>query len=143
MTPGLRCRSTLFYKVIVMDAAKRAVIAVQLLLIFPSVLFMGALVVRALPLQQDEPARTAQQIVMWYAVRMWTLWLLLIALPLAVLVTGCVTLARNWPDDTKLLKAARRTLAAIQADRAMRFVAATTLTAGAILAIVALHMAAN
>jgi len=133
----------LFYKVIVMNATKRAVIVAQFLLIFPSVLFMGALVVRALQPLQNEPAHTAQQIVMWYAVRMWTLWLLLIALPFAVLVTGCVTLARNWRDDMKLSQATQQMLAAIHADRAMLFVAATTLTAGAILAIVVLHMAAN
>jgi len=43
----------------------------------------------------------------------------------------------------KLPQAAQQTLAAIHADGAMLFVAATTLTAGAILAIVVLHMAAN
>jgi hypothetical protein len=122
-----------------MNATKRSVIVAQLLLIFPSVLFMSALVVRELQPLQNEPAHTAQQIVMWYAGRMWTLWLLLIALPFAVLVTGCVTLARNCRDDMKL----SQTLAAIHADRAMLFVAVTTLTAGAILAIVVLHMAAN
>ena len=126
-----------------MNAIKRPVIVAQLLLIFPSILFMGALVARELQPLQNEPAHTAQQLVMWYAARMWTLWVLLIALPFAVVVTGCVTLARNWRDDMKLPRAAQQTLAAIRADRAMLFVAATTLTAVAILAIVALHMAAN
>ena len=107
---------------------------------------MGALVVRELQPLQNEPARTAQQLVIWYAVRMWTLWVLLLALPFAVLVTGCVTLARNWRHwrlDIQPPQALQQTLAAIRADRAMLFVAATTLMAGAILAIVALHMAAN
>lgn len=126
-----------------MNAIKRSVIVAQLLLILPSLVFMGALVVRDLQPLQNEPAHTAQQLVMWYAARMWTLWVLLIALPLAVLVTGCVTLARNWRDDMKLPQAAQQALAAIRGDRAMLFVAATTLTAGVILAIVALHMAAN
>ena len=124
-----------------MNTTKRA--AAQLLLIFPAVLFMGALVVRELQPLQHEPAHTAQRIVMWYSARMWTLWVLLIALPFAVLVTGCVTLARNWRDDVELPQAAQRTLAALHADRAMLFVAATTLTAGAVLAIVAMHMLAN
>ena len=44
---------------------------------------------------QYEPAYTAQRIVMWYAGRMWTLWMLLITLPLAVLVTGCLTFLRS------------------------------------------------
>ena len=125
-----------------MNPVKRPVIVAQLLLIFPSLLFMGALVVRELQPLQNQPAHTAQQLVMWYAARMWTLWVLLIALPFAVLVTGCVTLARNWRDDTKLPQAVQK-LAASRADWAMLFVAATTLTAAAILAIVALHMAAN
>jgi hypothetical protein len=80
---------------------------------------------------------------MWYAGRLWTLWVLLITLPLAVLVTGSVTLARNRRDDLELRQAAQQRLSAIHADRAMLFVAAMTLTAGVILAIVAIHMAAN
>ena len=126
-----------------MKNIKYTVIATQLLLIFPSVLFMGALVVRELQALQNETAPIAQGVVMWYSGRVWTLWVLLIALPIAVLVTGCVTLARNWSDDMKRPQAAQQMLAAIRADRAMLFVAATTLTAGTILAIVALHMAAN
>lgn len=123
-----------------MGTIKRAIIVGQLLLIFPSVLFMGALVVRELQPIENEAARTAEQIVLWYAARMWTLWVLLIALPLAVLVMGCVTLAHNWRDGMKLLQ---QGLAVIVADRGMLLVAATTLMAGAILAIVVLHMAAN
>jgi hypothetical protein len=99
--------------------------------------------VRELQPLQNEPAHTAQQVVMWYAARLWTLWVLLIALPLAVLVTGCVTLAGNWPDEVELPQSAQQTLAAIRTDRAMLFVAATTLTAGAVLAIVVMHMLAN
>ncbi len=66
--------------------AKRALAAAQVLLMFPAILFMGALLVRVSPLQH-EPAHTADRIVMWYAGRMWTLWALLITLPLAVLVS--------------------------------------------------------
>jgi hypothetical protein len=126
-----------------MKNIKRAVATAQLLLIFPAVLFMGALVMRELQALQNETAPIAQRVVMWYSGRVWTLWVLLIALPIAVLVTGCVTLARNWSDDMKRPQTTKQMLAAIRADRAMLFVAATTLTAGAILAIVALHMAAN
>jgi hypothetical protein len=43
----------------------------------------------------------------------------------------------------ELRQAAQQTLSALHADRAMLFVAAMTLTAGVILAIVAIHMAAN
>ena len=62
---------------------------------FPAALFMMALFVRNLQPLQYEPARTAQRIVDWYAVRPRIgLWGLLIALPLAVLLTGCSTLLR-------------------------------------------------
>ena len=123
--------------------AKRTLAAAQLLLMFPAILFMGALVVRQLSPLQDEPAHTAHRIVMWYAGRVWTLWALLITLPLAVLVTGCITLLRNWSNVPELPHRAQQGLAAIHADRAMLFVAMMTLTAGVVLAIVAIHMAAN
>jgi len=123
--------------------AKRALAAAQLLLMFPAILFMGALVVRQLSPLQHEPAHTAHRIVMWYAGRMWTLWALLITLPLAVLVTGCVTLLRSWSNVPELPYRAQQGLAAIYADRPMLCIAMMTLTAGVVLAIVAIHMAAN
>ena len=123
--------------------AKRALAAAQLLLMFPAILFMGALVVRQLSPLQHEPAHTAHRIVMWYAGRMWTLWALLITLPLAVLVTGCVTLLRSWSNVPELPYWAQQGLAAIYADRPMLCIAMMTLTAGVVLAIVAIHMAAN
>jgi hypothetical protein len=126
-----------------MDTPKRVAVAAQLLLIFPAVLFMGSLAVRNLQPPQYEPAHTAQQIVMWYAARQWTLWMLLIALPFAVLVTGCITLARNWSEGLQPSQAGHQTLAAIHTDRALLLIAATTLTAGAVLAIVVIHMLAN
>src|SRR5258708_3353458 len=117
-----------------MQTHKRSVAATELLLILPAALFMSALAVRTLQPLAGEPARTAERIVTWYAERQWTLWILLIALPLSVLVTGCATLIR---EDV------RQTLAAIRAHPATLLVAAATLTAGVFLVIVALHMLAN
>ena len=126
-----------------MNTVKRAIAATELLLIFPAALFMTALFVRNLQPLQYEPARTAQRIVMWYAGRQWTLWVLLIALPFAVLVTGCATLLPGWNGDVELPHDARQTLAAIRAHPTTLFVAAATLTAGGVLVIVVLHMLAN
>jgi len=117
-----------------MQTGKRAIAITELLLIFPATVFMTALAVRMLQPLQNEPARTAERIVQWYAARPWTLWILLIALPLTVLVTGCAVLMRN---NT------REILAAIRAQPATLFVAAVTLTAGVFLVIVVLHMLAN
>lgn len=105
-----------------MDAIKRNLAALELLLISPAALFMIALVVRQLRPLQYEPSHTAHQIAMWYAGRQWTLWAFLIALPLAALVTGG---------------------AAIRARRATGLVMATTVIAGVVLAIVAAHMLRN
>ena len=124
-----------------MNLPKRTIAATELLLIFPAALFMTALFVRNLQPLQYQPAHTAEQIVSWYAVRPRIgLWGLLIALPLAVLVTGCGTLLRSWSNDVELRQATRQTLAAIRAHLATLLVAGATLVAGSVLAIVALHM---
>ena len=124
-----------------MNMPKRTIAATELLLIFPAALFMTALFVRNLQPLQYQPAHTAERIVTWYSVRPHIgLWGLLIALPLAVLVTGCCTLLRNWSDEVELRQATRQTLAAISAHLATVLVAGATLTAAGVLAIVALHM---
>jgi hypothetical protein len=113
----------------------------QALLLSPALLFMGSLVVRMMTPLRVEPAHTAHQIVMWYAARLWTLWILLIALPLAVLAAGCATLLRS--RETGSTATVRRALAATLSGPANRLVLTMTVTAAAILTIVALHVAAN
>jgi hypothetical protein len=121
----------------------RVVAATQLAFIFPAALFMAAVLVGAGDAQYDL-ARVAQRIVMWYSVRMWTLWLLLLVLPFGVLLAGCATLLRSWNHDIELPPAARRSLATmIPAPLATLFVAGTTMTSAGILAIVVLHMLAH
>jgi hypothetical protein len=106
----------------------RAVTALALALIFPASLFMLALVVRNFTPLPLKVTSTAQQIVAWYAARMWTLWVFLLALPITVLVSGAATLRYKSRD---LLHTWGGLLGAI------------TLAAGGILAIVVLHMLAN
>lgn len=115
----------------------------EFLLILPAALFMAALVLRSLQPLQFEPAHSAQQLVMWYAGRMWTLWVLLLALPFTVLVTGCATLASNWRRGIALPHTAQQVFSLTRGHLATLFVAATTLAAAGILAIVVLHMAAD
>ena len=124
-----------------MRISKYAIAATELFLIFPAVLFMAALFLRNVQPQQYEPAHMAQQIVTWYAARPRIgLWVLLIALPLTVLVTGCATLLHRWSDELELRRAARQALSAVRTHLATALVAAATLAAGGILAIVALHV---
>jgi hypothetical protein len=120
---------------------KYTLAAAELLLIFPATLFMTALFMRNVQPQQFEPAHTAQQIVNWYAARPHLgLWVLLIALPLAVLVTGCGTLLRRWSHDAELRQATRQTVATLSAHLSPLLIAGATVIAGGILAIVALHV---
>ena len=122
---------------------KSIIAATELVLIFPAALFLTAVVARHLQPLQYEPAHTAQQIVTWYSVRYWTLWVLLIGLPFAALLTGCVTLLRNSNGGTEERRAGRQPSAAIRTHLPTRIIAAATLAAGLILAVVALHMLAN
>ena len=132
---------TLCYKAL-MRTLTRFVAAMQLALIFPAALFMTAVLVGAGAAPQYDLARIAQRIVMWYSARMWTLWLLLLALPFAVLASGAVMLLRSWNRDVP--HEARQSLATvIPAPLATLLVAGTTLTSAGILAIVVLHMLAN
>jgi hypothetical protein len=124
-----------------MQFHKFAVATTELLLIFPATLFMTALFVRNLQPLQYEPAHTAQQVVNWFAARpRGGLWGLLIALPLAVLVTGSATLLHGWNHETELRHAARDTLAVFRRHLTTLLVASATCAAGGILAIVTLHV---
>lgn len=123
---------------------KRILAALQLLLIAPALLFMSALVLRQLSALQQEPASASHHIVIWYAGRTRTLWTLLITLPLMVLITGSVALLRSWSKAAELPDRGRtQALRMVHADGPTLFIALMTLTAGVILAIVALHMAVN
>ncbi len=126
-----------------MRTLARLIAAMQLALILPAALFMSAVLVGAGDAPRYGLARLAQQIVMWYSARMWTLWLLLLALPCAVLVAGCATLLRSWNHDTELRHPARQSLASVPAPLATLFIAGTTMASAGILAIVVLHMLAN
>lgn len=111
-----------------MTTTKRLIAGTELLLISPAILFLTALFVRSLRPLQYEPSHTAHQIAMWYAGRQWTLWALLLLLPLVVLVTGCATLLRSRKEQAE----SRQPLAT-------SLIVAATLTAGAILVRVAQH----
>ena len=124
-----------------MKIFRRAIAATELLLIVPAALFMTALFLRNVQPEQYQPARTAQLIVNWFTTGpVWLmLWLLLMALPLAVLIIGGATLLRSWNTDANLREAARQMFSIVRANLATLLIAVATLTAAGILAIVALH----
>ena len=114
---------------------RRIYAATQLVLIFPAALFLTAVVARHLPY---EPAHIAQEIVTWYSVRFWMLWVLLLGLPFAALLNGCLVLLRSSNDGT-----GEGPFATIRTQRPMKIIAAATFAAGLILVVVVLHMLAN
>jgi hypothetical protein len=127
-----------------MKTIKRFLAAAELLLIFPAALFMTALFVRNITPLQLEPAHTAARIVAWYSGHTHIgLWLFLMALPLTVLLTGCVSLMKSWEQDAELRSAAYSALGALRAQWAAFVVAVATAAAAVILAIVALHALTN
>ena len=124
-----------------MKTILRSVAALELLFVFPAVLFMSALFARSVQPLQYEPAHTAQRIVDWYAARPHVgLWVLLIALPLAVVVIGSATLMREWHRNQELRVATLRAIGLIRSQVPTILIAGATAMAGSILAIVALHV---
>jgi hypothetical protein len=127
-----------------MRPRKYTLAAVEMLLVFPAVLFMTSLFVRNIQPQQYEPAHTAQQIVDWYAARpILGLGIILIALPLTVLVTGGGVLWRNWSHEAGVREAARQTMSMLRVHLGTFLIACATVAAAGVLAIVALHLAAD
>jgi hypothetical protein len=115
--------------------------AAEWVLILPAALFMVSLFLRSAQPPAYEPARTAGQLVNWYAAHPFLcLDIFLIALPFTVFVVGCMTAFRRWKSDAKLRQAAWTTLGAVREHFAALLIAAATLAAGSILAVVALHM---
>lgn len=120
---------------------KRTLVTAHLLLISPAVLFLFAVIVRRF--QSSQTAETAQYIVTWYAERMWTLWILLLALPISVLLSGCFSLLRDWSRSPQVDSFAQKAVVTLHPAGARTFIAITTATAAVIVGIVVLHMLAN
>jgi hypothetical protein len=116
----------------------RIIACLQLVLIFPAALFMASLVVRNFGPLQYEPAHTAQQIVMWYAGRLWTLRVLLFALPCIVLVSGIAVLRSRNPATEQ--HGTEPSQASTRPHRLVRLVSVTTVASAGILAIVGFHV---
>lgn len=124
-----------------MKTILRSVAALELLFVLPAVLFFAALFARSIQPLQYEPAHTAQRIVDWYAVRPHIgLWVLLIALPLAVVAIGSSSLIREWHRNPELRDSILRAVGSVRSQVPTLLIAAATAMAGGILAIVALHV---
>ena len=94
---------------------KRAFAAAEAALVVPAVFFFIALFLRNF-VPANDPANGPQQVVMWYAGRHWTLWILLVGLPLAALMLGSLTLLRSWRENAALRQDARRVIATLRVE---------------------------
>jgi cytochrome b561 len=120
---------------------KIAIAIIELLLVLPAALFMTELFVRNIQPSPYQPAESARRIVEWFSARPhFGLGVLLIALPFAAFVIGGTTVLRSWVNDAEFRRAILGAFAAVRAHLAKVLIAVTTLLAGGILAIVALHM---
>jgi hypothetical protein len=68
------------------------------------------------------------------------LYVFLVAMPLAAMVIGCAMVLRTWRRDAEFRRAALAIFAIVRAHVASLLIAGTTLIAGGILALVAMHM---
>lgn len=124
-----------------MRLSKYLAASTEAALMFPALLFMAALFVRNLQPTQYQPAHTAEQIVVWYSQRTHlALWVFLMAMPLTVLITGLAVLLKRWRRDDALRMATKQAWEAIRGHFATAVIAAATVSAGGVLAIVALHL---
>jgi hypothetical protein len=117
----------------------------QLLLLAPALLFMTALVLRALA-----GLALARRVVDWYAARLWSLWGLLVLLPLAALAVGCAALLLDGSLLERVYASSEGRDSPESAGNgrprlspSMWLVALESLTAGVILAVVGAHVLMN
>jgi len=108
----------------------------ELLLIFPALIFMSALFLRSV-----QPLLQTGLVVDWFSQHLVLgLYVSLVAMPLGAVLLGCAVLTHGWRSDAEFRRAtvAMRRTACIYAPHLS--LAAATLAALAVLALVALHM---
>ena len=107
--------------------------AIQFFLLLPAVAFMVALLVIVMPPFQSGGGLVASQVVDWYSGHVWTVWVLLIALPLVSLFVGVIAAALSSHEGVK------RPLT----DLSGFLMAVLNVTGVSILVIVGIHMLTN
>jgi hypothetical protein len=97
---------------------------------------MGALFLRAV-----QPIIGTGHLIDWFSHRTLVgLDVFLVAMPLAAFIVGCAMVMRSWRGDAALRRDASEVWAIARANMATLLIAISTLMAGGILAIVALHL---
>jgi hypothetical protein len=119
-----------------MDANKRFIAIMELILVTPASLFMIALFLRAV-----QPAAQTGRLVGWFSHHLILgLYVFLVLMPLAAFIVGCTVVIRTWRTDLEYRRAMLNILTAAREHLASLLTIVATLMAGAILALVAMHM---
>ena len=109
---------------------------VELLLIVPATLFMAALFLRAV-----QPIMGTGHLIDWFSRHGFVgLRVFLFGMPLTAGIVGLAVILRGWRRDAALRRDTLEVCAILRANLAYLLIAMSTLMAGGILAIVALHM---
>jgi hypothetical protein len=123
---------------------QRILATFELLLVFPATLFLAALFLRNVQPEPYEPAQSAGRLVDWFSARPFLcLDIFLIAFPLVAFAIGCASVLRSWCHDAEFRVAALQIGSVVRGHCAALLIAAATLIAGSILAIVAVHVIAD
>lgn len=121
---------------VLMKTIKRTIAATELLVIIPATLFIIALFMR-----EVQPQLQTGLLVDWFSRHtVLGLYVFLVAMPFAALVTGGTALFRTWRNDVKMRQDVLKTLVLVRTHLATLFIAMATLMSVVILAVVALHM---
>lgn len=127
-----------------MKTIRRAIAVIELLLILPATMFMTALFVKNLQPIQYEPAHAAQWLVNWFSLHLVLgLYLFLMAMPMAALILGFSSVLACWRHDAELREATLKMFDSLRPHLSTLVIACSSLVAGGIMAIVALHMIAE
>jgi hypothetical protein len=123
------------YKVSV-RAIRPTAALIQVFLVAPATVFMGALFLRAV-----QPIIGTGRVVNWFSHHVLIgLDIFLIAMPLTAFFVGAGMLLRSWRSNAALRQDALAIYAIVRSNVPYLLIAIATLMAGCILAIVALHM---
>ena len=119
-----------------MKTIRPALAVAEVFLILPAALFMIALFLRDV-----QPLAETGRLVDWYSHHVVLgLDVFLVAMPLAALVAGAAVLWHHWRRDSEFRRVTLEMFAIARAHAAPLVITATTLVAGSVLVIVAMHM---
>jgi hypothetical protein len=119
-----------------MKSIRPTIAVIELLLLVPAMLFMAALFLRAV-----QPIIGTGRLVDWFSHHVFVgLDVFLVAMPLAAFIAGTAMVLSSWRSDAALRRDALQVFSIVRVNLAPLLIAISTLAAGGILTIVAMHM---